>query len=83
MFPSTLIALSLLASVEHWRPICAVKPWIPTEKLASVATGSGKHTSVHSNENPEMSRTKGMKGGGGEMGEDVDKKDREEWKFGV
>ena len=47
-----------------------------------MATGSGKHTSVHSNEKPELSRTKGMREEN-EMGEDIDKKDREEWKFCV
>lgn len=36
----------------------AVKPQIPKEKLVSVATGSGKHTSVHSYEKPELSKTK-------------------------
>lgn len=42
--------------------MCAVKAQIPKEKLVSVATGSGKHTSVHSNrEQPEMSRTKGIR----------------------
>lgn len=55
-------------------------PKIPEEKLASVATGSGKHTSVHSNGTPEMSRTKGMRE---ENEEDIDKKGRDEWKFGV
>lgn len=38
--------------------MCAVKPRLPKEKLASVATGSGKHTSAYSNERPEQSRTK-------------------------
>lgn len=45
-----------------------------------MATGSGKLTSVHSNETPEMSRTKGMRE---ENEEDKDKKDRDEWKFGI
>ena len=62
--------------------MCAVKPRIPEEKLASVATESGKHTSVHSNEKTELSRTKGTREEN-EMGEDIDKKDREEWKFCV
>lgn len=53
--------------------MCAVKPRIPKEKLASVATGSGKHTSVHSNEKPELSRTKRLREKN-EMGEDMDKK---------
>lgn len=53
--------------------MCAVKPRIPKEKLASVATGSGKHTSVHSNEKPELSRTKRLREKN-EMGEDTDKK---------
>lgn len=48
-----------------------------------MATGSGKHTSVHSNEKLEMSRTKRNEGKKNEMGEDIDEKDREEWKFGV
>lgn len=49
-----------------------------------MATGSGRHTSVHSNEKPELSRTKRLReenemvgnGGGGRQrwGEDVDKK---------
>lgn len=66
--------------------MCAVKARIPKEKLASVATGSGRHTSVHSNEKPELSRTKrlreenemvGKEVGGWRWqrwGEDVDKK---------
>lgn len=62
--------------------MCAVKLRIPKEKLASVATRSDKHTSAHSNEKPEMLRTKGMRDEN-EMGEDTDKKDREEWKFCV
>lgn len=45
-----------------------------------MATGSGKNTSVHSNEMPEMSKTKGMRE---ENEEDIDKNDRDEWKFGV
>lgn len=43
------------------------------KKLASVGTGSGKPTSVHSNEKSELSSTKGV-GVENEMGEDMDKK---------